>query len=98
MNDEVYPSGSALPFTTYRYALTPVEEINLSLKAVLTNQLSLIHVSRRNELDHKTIERTYGLNYSKQCWTIEIKYTETTDDKGVSVAFSLYGLGKVGGK
>lgn len=98
VNDEVYPSGSALPFTTYRYALTPVEEINLSLKAVLTNQLSLIHVSRRNELDHKTIERTYGLNYSKQCWTIEIKYTETTDDKGVSVAFSLYGLGKVGGK
>ena len=98
VTEEVNPYGSALPFTTYRYSQAPVEEINLSLKAMLTNYFSLIHVYRRNELDHRTIERTYGLNYSKQCWTIEIRYTETQDDKSFAAAFSLYGLGKIGGK
>jgi len=98
VTEEVNPYESPLAFTTYRYSQAPVEEINLSLKAMLTNYLSLIHVYRRNELDHETLERTYGLNYSKQCWTIEIKYTETQDDKMFTVAFSLYGLGKFGGK
>lgn len=98
VTEEVNPSGSALPFAPYKYTQAPLEEINLSLKAVLTKYLSLIHVYRKNELDNNAIERTYGLNYSKQCWTVEVKYTESRDDKRFTVVFSLYGLGKIGGK
>jgi LPS-assembly protein len=98
VTNEIMPSGSSAPFAPYHYAQVPLEEINLSLKAMLTNHLSLIHVYRRNELDNQIIEKTYGFNYSKQCWTVEVKYTETHDDKQYMVALTLYGLGRFGGK
>jgi len=96
--NEVIPSGPIAPFAPYQYSAAPVQEFNLSLKAVLTQYLSLIHASRINALDNKTLERTYGLSYNTQCWTVEVKYTETRDDKSVTAMFSLYGLGKVGSK
>jgi LPS-assembly protein len=99
VTNEIMPSGSSAPFAPYnQYTQVPLEEINLSLKAVLTKNLSLIHVYRINELDNQTIEKTYGLIYSKQCWTVDVRYTETHDDKRYIVALTLYGLGKVGGK
>jgi LPS-assembly protein len=96
--EELNPSGSTTPFSSYRYTQSSLEEINLTLKAMLTKSLSLIHILRRNELDKKTLERTYGISYSRQCWSIEAKYSETEDDKRYTVGFSLYGLGKVGGR
>jgi LPS-assembly protein len=98
VTDEIDPSASITPFSTYRYTQSALEEINISLKAMVTKTTSLVYVLRRNELDKKIMERTYGLVYGKQCWSIDIKYSETEDDKRYTVAFSLYGLGKVGGK
>ena len=98
VTDEIDPSASITPFSSYRYTQSALEEINISLKAMVTKTTSLVYVLRRNELDKKIMERTYGLVYSKQCWSIDIKYSETEDDKRYTVAFSLYGLGKVGGK
>lgn len=98
VTDEIDPSASSTPFSTYRYTQSALEEINLSLKAMVTKSMYLTYILRRNELDKKILERTYGLVYGKQCWNIELKYTETDDDKRYTVGFSLYGLGKVGGK
>jgi LPS-assembly protein len=98
VSDKIDPSASNIPFSTYRYTQSALEEINLSLKAMITKNTYLLHVLRRNELDNKIVERTYGLVYGKQCWNIELKYTETDDDTRFTVGFSLYGLGKVGGK
>jgi uncharacterized membrane protein len=44
------------------------------------------------------VENTIGFNYHKQCWSIEVKYSESFNDKSFTVAFSLYGLGKFGGQ
>jgi lipopolysaccharide assembly outer membrane protein LptD (OstA) len=98
VTDEIDPSASITPFSTYRYTQSALEEINLSLKAMVTKSMYLMYILRRNELDKKILERTYGLVYGKQCWNIELKYTETDDDKRYTVGFTLYGLGKVGGK
>jgi LPS-assembly protein len=90
------PFASISPFYSYQYTQSPLEEINLSLKAVVTKFFDLTYLLRRNELDKKTLENTYGLVYHKQCWGVEIKYSETEGDKRYTVAFSLYGFGKVG--
>ena len=94
--DGINPSGSTLPFAAYRYTQSPLDEINLYLKAVVTKSLDAIYIWRRNELDKKTLESTVGLNYHKQCWSFGITYTESETDKSFAVLFSLYGLGKVG--
>lgn len=90
------PFASISPFYSYQYTQSPLEEINLSLKAVVSKSFDLTYLLRRNELDRKTLENTYGLIYHKQCWGVEIKYSETESDKRYTVAFSLYGFGKVG--
>jgi LPS-assembly protein len=81
----------------YHYAQNLVKEIDFSLKAALTKSLDAQYVIRRNELDRRTLESTYGLNYHKQCWSITLGYSETYNDRRFIVGISLTGLGKVGG-
>jgi len=90
--------ASNTPFSPYLYTSAPLEEINLSIKAVITKAVDLLYVLRRDEFNKQTLENTIGFNYHKQCWSIEVKYSETKDDKRYMVGFSLYGLGKVGGR
>jgi LPS-assembly protein len=80
----------------YRYTQNSLEEINLSLSAVLTSSLGATYVLRRNLLDRKTVESTYGLQYRKQCWNVAFNISDYEDDRTVMVFFSLYGLGEGG--
>lgn len=80
----------------YRYTRDILEEINLSLKAVLTQSLAATYLLRRNQFERRTVEAGYGLNYRKQCWNVELNVTEREDDRTVMVVFSLYGIGKGG--
>ncbi|MFB3926047.1 MAG: LPS-assembly protein LptD [Syntrophales bacterium] len=80
----------------YRYTQDLVEEINLYLKATVNKALDVKYVLRKNRLDNKNLESTYALDYHKQCWSVELSYSDLDDDKRVMVVFSLYGLGKVG--
>ena len=97
-SNEIDPSASSTPFSSYRYTEDAVEQINLSLKAMITKTISLYYVLSQNKLDNNNLESTYGLIYSKQCWSMDMRYSETEDDKTYTVVFSLYGLGKVGVK
>ncbi len=80
----------------YRYTQTSIEEINLSLNAKITDSLDLIYILRRDELNKIDHEMTYGLDYSKQCWSLMATYSDADNDRVWMVVFSLYGLGKVG--
>jgi LPS-assembly protein len=93
--DAINPSGSIVPFSSYRYSLTPLKEINLHLKAVITKSIDVIHILRRNELDKKTLENTFGINYHTQCWSVDVRFTESNTDRNFIVLFSLYGLGQM---
>ncbi len=97
-NNGINASASNIPFYPYLYTVAPLEEIDLSLKAVITKSVDLIYVLRRDEFNKQTLENTIGFNYHKQCWSIEVKYTETEDDKRFTIALYLYGLGKFGGQ
>jgi LPS-assembly protein len=80
----------------YRYTQRSVEEINLAVKAQLTEALAANYIFRRNELDNKYIETVYGIDYQSQCWSVEASYADSSDDRRYMVVFSLYGIGKVG--
>lgn len=78
----------------YRYTRDTLEEINLSLRAVLTSPLAVTYLLRRNQLGQRTIESRYGLQYREQCWNLELHVSDRVDDRSVMVVFSLYGLGR----
>jgi len=80
----------------YRYTKRSVEEINLALKAKLTESLAVTYTFKKNELNDKYLETIYGLNYQSQCWSVEATYSDTADDRRYMLIFSLYGIGKVG--
>ena len=80
----------------YRYTQNSIEEVNLSLFAKVSASLDAKYVLRRNEREKRDIESTYGLTYHQQCWSVEVAYSDITDDRTYMVIFSLYGLGKVG--
>lgn len=80
----------------YRYTQNSVEEVNLSLAGVVTESLTLSYILKKNLLDHRYIETAYGIDYHKQCWSVNFSYTDSSDDRGFMVIFTLLGLGKVG--
>jgi len=94
----VNPATLTTPFASFQYSQAAGEEIDLSLKAVVTNSVDLIYVLRKNQIDDIILERTYGIKYRKQCWSIEVYYSESENDKTFMVGVSLVGLGKFGGK
>ncbi len=81
----------------YRYTQSSLEELNLTLKAVVTPSLDALYILRQNRLDNKIVESTVGIKYRKQCWIFEFNITDTSTDRAVMVYFSLLGLGRSGG-
>ena len=94
----VNPATATTPFSSYQYSQPAGEEINISLKAAITKSVDLIYVLRKNQLDDIILERTYGVKYREQCWSVEVYISETKNDKTYMVGFSLLGLGKFGGR
>lgn len=80
----------------YRYTLNSIEEINLDLKAVITERLSGHFVVRLDQFNNRTVESTVGLTYTEQCWGVGVDYTKTYDDERVMLKISLAGLGMFG--
>ncbi|OHE22451.1 MAG: hypothetical protein A3J94_13525 [Syntrophus sp. RIFOXYC2_FULL_54_9] len=77
----------------YNVKQTVLEELNLFLKASVTSSLDAIYILRKNLLDRKTIESTYGIKYSKQCWSVELRVSSMENYMLVMAYFSLLGLG-----
>ncbi|OPY92553.1 MAG: LPS-assembly protein LptD precursor [Syntrophaceae bacterium PtaU1.Bin231] len=80
----------------YRAPLTPLQEVNLALKAVITERLEANYIIRENRLDNQVVEESYGVRYKKQCWSADIAYVNTPNDRRFTIMFVLYGLGKAG--
>ncbi|MEE9911897.1 MAG: LPS assembly protein LptD [Deltaproteobacteria bacterium] len=80
----------------YRYTLDSIEEINMDLKAVITERLSGRLVVRLDQFNNQTVENTVGLTYMEQCWGVGVDYTRTHDDERIMLKISLAGLGMLG--
>ncbi|MGZ3606809.1 MAG: LPS-assembly protein LptD [Syntrophales bacterium] len=94
----VYPTTPTLTFTSFQYSQPAAEELDLFLKAAVTQSIDFIYILRKNQLDDIIMERTFGVKYRKQCWSIEVYISETQNDRTFMVGVSLVGLGKYGGR
>lgn len=80
----------------YRYTMNAIAEINVALRAVVTERLEANYLIRQNKFDNKIVEETYGGKYKKQCWSVDVAYSNTPNDRRFTVMFVLFGLGKAG--
>jgi LPS-assembly protein len=87
--------GDKLTFG-YRYTLDSIQEINMDLKAVITERLSARLIVRFDQFNNQTVESTIGLMYTQQCWGIGADYSKTYDDERIMLKISLTGLGILG--
>jgi LPS-assembly protein len=76
----------------YRYTVDSIEEINVSLKAMITKNIEGIIVSRLDQFNSQIIENTVGVVYRSQCWAVGFEYTKTYNDERFLVKLSLSGL------
>jgi LPS-assembly protein len=77
----------------YRYTLDSIEEIDINLKAEITNNITGNFVSRHDMFNSRTVENTVGLIYHSQCWSLGLDYTRTDTDSRFLLKISLAGLG-----
>ncbi len=87
--------GDKLTFG-YRYTLDSIKEINMDLRAMITERLSARLVVRFDQFNNQTVESTVGLMYTQQCWGIGADYSKTFDDERIMLKISLSGLGMLG--
>jgi hypothetical protein len=66
------------------------------LKAKVTKSLELKYVLRENLRQDTTLESTYGISYNRQCWGVEVTYSDLANDRTFMVFVNLLGLGRVG--
>ena len=48
---------------------------------------------RRDEFSNANLEKTVGVEYRRQCWSVQVSYSDLVDDRQFIVLFSLSGLG-----
>jgi LPS-assembly protein len=82
----------------YRYTQDLIEEINITLKTVLTKSLDIAYTVNRNVLDHQTVDNALSVRFHRQCWDFEFTYADSDGDRRFMVAFSLLGAGRIGGR
>jgi len=82
---------------TYRYTRNTIKETNLILKAVVTKNLDLNFRLKQDHFNEREIEKIYGFDYRRQCWSVGFDYGESADGSGkgdrvYAFRFSLFGL------
>lgn len=80
----------------YRYTRDSIEEIDVNVRAVITDNIAGTFVSRRDQFNSRTVEKTVGLLYHRQCWSVGFDYTQTDTDTRFLLKISLAGLGTWG--
>ncbi len=82
----------------YRYTRDSLEQISFDAKAVITSFLDARVIISRDRFNDRDVEKTVGLTYKEQCWSVGVDYTRSWDDERVIFMLSLTGLGSIGGR
>lgn len=84
---------------SYRYTRSPVitEYLDSALRLKIIQSVDITYRNRYSYNDKKTIEASYGLEYTHQCWGAQLTYRERLEEKIVFVTFNLLGIGQIGG-
>lgn len=72
------------------------ESIYTRVDLQLTSRLRTFMIYEKNLQEKTTIEATTGVEFNRKCWSLEISYTDTTDDRSIGFLVNLKGIGEFG--
>ncbi|MBI5588180.1 MAG: LPS-assembly protein LptD [Deltaproteobacteria bacterium] len=82
---------------TERFLRATSKYLEASARARVIKPLDLTYLTRFSFDRKKPLETVYGIEYTHQCWSAVLTYTERLEEKIIFLTFSLQGLGKVAG-
>ncbi|MDY7031030.1 MAG: LPS assembly protein LptD, partial [Thermodesulfobacteriota bacterium] len=86
----------------YRFTEEILEEIHTNLTIKVVDSLDFNIRSIHSEMDNKSLETVFGLEYTSQCWGVRVTYSdlaieeEDRREKEYMVTFLLLGVGEFG--
>ncbi|MBI1912489.1 MAG: LPS-assembly protein LptD [Deltaproteobacteria bacterium] len=82
---------------SYRFVRDGSRYLEASARAKTIKSIDLTYLNRYSFDEARSLETTYGMEYTHQCWSTVLTYTERLEEKIVFITFTLKGLGKVAG-
>jgi LPS-assembly protein len=80
----------------YRFLKDSVNWLSAELRLAVTSEWAVSYINSTDFDDNsRTFENTLQVSYTGQCWGVRALFTETVDDQGFFLIFSLKGLGEV---
>jgi LPS-assembly protein len=83
-------------FVEYRYEKNDTESVYTNILVSLNDRLKAYMDYEQNIHDSTMIESGIGLRYLSQCWSVDFRYTNQSDDQQYVVQINLAGLGGMG--
>ena len=83
-------------YTEYRFERDQSESIFASLRAHLTSRIEAYTLYERNILEERDIGTGLGVLYKSQCWSVDVSYLTTANDRRYAIVINLMGLGGLG--
>lgn len=82
---------------SYRFVNDQSSYLEANLRAHATRQFDLTYLQRYSFVESRSLEASYGIEYTHQCWSSTLTYSERLEEKIIALTFSLGGLGKIAG-
>ena len=83
---------------SYRYLRAEdTEYLEGSARVRIIRPVDLTYLKRYSFDTDRALETAYGIEYTHQCWSANLTYTERLEEKTIFLTFGLKGLGKIAG-
>jgi LPS-assembly protein len=82
---------------SYRYVDDGSGYAEASLRARATRAVDLTYAKRFSLDDRSSLETSYGVEYTHQCWSAVLSYAEKLEEQVVYLTFDLAGIGRIAG-
>jgi LPS-assembly protein len=83
-------------YTEYRFDRYRNESIFVNLKVNLTSKVKAYSLYERNIREESDIGTGLGVIYKSQCWSVDVSYLTTANDRRYTFMINLTGLGGMG--
>ena len=84
--------------TEYRYAKNTAESLYSRVDVSLTDELTAYYSIEKNLKEKKTVETQTGLAINKSCWTLNLYFSQSSDEQSIAFLVNLHGIGEFGTK
>ncbi len=92
----IYNTSGDRLFVEHRYTQGSSESIYTELFFNISDSLSIFVEHEQNIYDGKRIESNAGFLYRAQCWSLNFRFSDESNDQSYECMVTLYGLGEIG--